>query len=570
MRNRFKTNKVFLKIFLVTALAVVISVTSCLLFILSYFRSNFQNLLFERTQDSVLKMTDQVSNNLEELSSLGQIIAFDDSVQSTLIKTNSPEGVFDYFSTVQAGKQVLKKYANLRSDIVYDIVLVNKNGQILEMDNNYVNLFNSDNYSQVKSDRTGFIPPQNYTYNVNIGHWNIVSHVSNVYSKKDFSFIGKIVIVANNNSVIENLLTFESNSGINLALYDPDGKLFYSSDNTRDFQNEYRNSPSSHDFYFKQNLSLKDWYVVCSVSGNIINNNINNTYRMIFFILLMVLIILMIIIYSLVLNITNPLYKLIEGMRRVSRGERRVSLSINTNDEIEEVSHVFNEMVRNVETSTQELLESQVKENEAKIRMLIYQINPHFIYNTLNCVICLARKNDNEGIISLMRTFITLLRGVISTDTNSFEFIKDEMEYINNYVDVLKYSYNNIPSVTWDVDQDLMENRILKQILYPLVENSIFHGILPVEHPCRLTVSIKHEGDAIRVTVADNGRGMTDEEFGRLKEDFIVNEAVDGKHIGLQNINKRLMLIFGPKSALSVKSRIGEGTEISFSYIKKL
>lgn len=570
MRNRFKTNKVFLKIFLVTALAVVISVTSCLLFILSYFRSNFQNLLFERTQESVLKMTDQVSNNLEELVSLGQIIAFDDTVQSTLIRTNSPEGVYDYFSTIQAGKQVLKKYVNLRSDIVYDIVLVNKNGQILEMDNNYDNLFNSDNYSLLKSDRNGFIPSQDYTYNVHIGYWNIVSYVSNVYSKKDYSFIGKIVIVANDNSVMENLLTFEKNSGINLALYDPNGKLFYSSDATRDFENEYRNSPASSDFYFKQNLSLNDWYVVCSVSGNIINNNINNTYRMLFLILLMVLIMLMVIIYSLVLNITNPLYKLIEGMRRVSRGERRVSLSINTNDEIEEVSHVFNEMVRSVETSTQELLESQVKENEAKIRMLIYQINPHFIYNTLNCVICLARKKDDEGIISLTRTFITLLRGVISTDTNSFEAIKDEMEYINNYVNVLKYSYNNIPSVTWDVDQDLMEDRILKQILYPLVENSIFHGILPVEHPCSLTVSIKHYGDAIRVTVADDGRGMTDDEICKLKEDFMVKEAVDGKHIGLQNINKRLMLIFGPKSALSIKSRFGEGTEISFSYIKKL
>ena len=570
MRNRFKTNKVFLKIFMATALAVVISVTSCLLFILSYFRSNFQNLLFERTQDSVLKMTDQVSNNLEELSSLGQIIAFDDSVQSTLIKTNSSNGVYNYFSTVQAGKLVLKKYANLRSDIVYDVVLVNKNGQILEMDNNYNNLFNSSNYSMLKTDKNGFIPPQKYTYNVNIGYWNIVSYVTNVYSKQDYSFIGKIVIVAKNDAVIENLLTFEENSGINLALYDPNGKLFYSSDYSRDFENEYKNSPISHDFYFKQNLSLANWYVICSVSGNIINNNINNTYRMIFFILLMILILLMVIIYSMVLNITNPLYKLIEGMRRVSRGERRVSLSINTGDEIEEVSHVFNEMVQNVETSTRELLESQVKENEAKIRMLIYQINPHFIYNTLNCVICLARKNDDEGIISLIRTFITLLRGVISTDTNSFAFIKDEMEYINNYVNVLKYSYNNIPTVEWDVDQDLMEEKILKQILYPLVENSIFHGILPVEHPSKLMVSIKHDGDVIRVTVADNGRGMNEDELEKLKVDFMVSEAVDGRHIGLQNINKRLMLIFGPMSALSIKSRFGEGTEISFSYIKKL
>jgi len=569
MRNIIKTNKVFIKIFMVTALAVIISVTICLLFILSYFRSSFQNLLFERTQDSVLKMTDQVSNNLDELSSLGQIIAFDDIVQSTLIKTDSEEGVYDYYSTIQTGKQVLKKYTNLRSDIVYDIVLVNKSGKILEMDNNYNNLFKTKDYGIIYSDKSGFVSPQSFTYNINIGKWQVISYVTNVYSKKDYSFIGKIVIVANEKAVIEDLLSFDKNTGIDLALYNSDGRLFYSSDYSRDFENEYKNSPRSRDFYFKENLSIRNWFVICRVSGNIINDNINNTYRMIFLILLMILLLLMIIIYSLVRNITDPLYKLIQGMRRVSRGERKVSLSINTGDEIEEVSHVFNEMVRNVETSTQELLESQVKENEARIRMLIYQINPHFIYNTLNCVICLARKNDDEGIISLMRTFITLLRGVISTDTNSFVFIKDEMDYINNYVNVLKYSYNNIPSVEWDVDPDLLEDKILKQILYPLVENSIFHGILPVEHSCRLTVSIKHDGGSIRVAVADNGRGMNSDELERMQENFIVSEAVDGKHIGLQNINKRLMLIFGVKSALSIKSSFGEGTEISFSYPKE-
>ena len=520
-------------------------------------------------------MAEQVSNNLEELVSLGQIIAFDDTVQRTLIRTNAPDGVYNYFSTIQTGKQALKKYAALRSDLVYDIVLVNKNGQVLEMDNNYDELFRSKDYAIIKSGKNGFIPLQVYAYNVNIGYWHIISYASDVYSKTDYSYIGKIVIVAKQKAVIEDLLSFEKNSGISLALYNSDGKLFYSTDDTRDFENEYKNSRVSRDYYFKKDLSLGDWFVICSVSGNIINDNINNTYRMILLVLMMILLILMIIIYSLVLNITNPLYKLIEGMRRVSRGERTVSLSINTGDEIEEVSHVFNEMVRNVETSTQELLESQVKENEARIRMLIYQINPHFIYNTLNCVICLARKNDDEGIISLTRTFITLLRGVISTDTDSFAVIQDEMDYINNYVNVLKYSYNNIPSIEWDVDNELLTENIIKQILYPLVENSIFHGILPVDHPGSLKVSIKCDGDSIRVVVADNGRGMNADELQKLQEHYMASEAVDGKHIGLQNINKRLMLIFGDASALSIKSRFSEGTEISFRYprnsnIKKL
>jgi two-component system sensor histidine kinase YesM len=567
MRRKIRANKVFLKIFLVTALAVIISVVSCLVFILTYFRSNFQDLLFERSRDSVLKMTEQVSNNLEELVSLGQIIAFDDSVQKTLLTAKKTDNVYNYYSTIQTGKLALKKYVTLRSDIVYDIVLINKNDEILEMDNTYEALFKTDDYSIVHSKENGFIPVHKFTYNVNIGYWQVISYVCNVYSKDDYSYIGKIVILAKNQSAIEDLLSFDKNTGIDLGLYNSNGKLFYSTDYTRDLKNEIKNSGKSRDYYITENLSITGWNIICSVSGNLINSSINNTYRLIFIILVLVLIFMMIIIYSLVFNITNPLYKLIGGMRRVSNGERRVSLSIHTGDEIEEVSHVFNEMVHDIETRTQELLESQNKENETKIRMLIYQINPHFIYNTLNCVICLARMNDDEGIISLTRTFITLLRGVISTDTNSYTVIQDEISYIDNYVKVLQYSYNNIPFIKWEVDEELLANEILKQTLYPLVENSIFHGILPVDHPSELTVSIKKSaGDLIAVTVADNGRGMNADEVEKLREQLLIGESVDGKHIGLQNINNRLKLIYGDASAISIESRFGEGTVMSFSY----
>jgi two-component system, sensor histidine kinase YesM len=567
VRRKIRANKVFLKIFLVTALAVIISVISCLVFILTYFRSNFQDLLFERSRDSVLKMTEQVSNNLEELASLGQIIAFDDSVQKTLITAKKSDDAFDYYSTIQAGKQALKKYVTLRSDMVYDIVLINKNNETLEMNNTYDALFKTEDYSILNSKESGFVPLHLFTYNVNIGYWRVISYVCNVYSKDDYSYIGKIIILAKDQSVIEDLLYFDKNTGINLGLYNSVGKLFYSTDNTRDFRNEYENSDKSRDYYITENLSIAGWNIICCVSGNLINDSINNTYRLIFIILVLVLIFMMIIIYSLVYNITNPLYKLIGGMRRVSGGERSVSVSIHTGDEIEEVSHVFNEMVHDIETRTQELLESQNKENETKIRMLIYQINPHFIYNTLNCVICLARMNDNEGIISLTRTFITLLRGVISTDTNSYTVIQDEISYIDNYIKVLRYSYNNIPFIKWEVDEELLTNEILKQTLYPLVENSIFHGILPVEHPSELAVSIKKwEGDLILVTVADNGRGMNADEVEKLRDQLLIGESVDGKHIGLQNINNRLKLIYGEASAISVESHFGEGTIMSFSY----
>lgn len=567
MLKEIKTSKVFIKIFLVTALAVSISVIGCLLFTLTYFRSNFQDLLFDRSRESVLKMTDQVSNNLEKLISFGQIVAFNDVVQKTLISTESMDNVYSHFSTIQTCKRTLKEYVNLRSDILYDIVLVNKNGEILEMDNTYHDLLETEDYSIIRSeDKSGFIPLHLFTYNINIGYWRVFSYAFNVYSTDDYSYIGKMIIFAKNDPIIGDLLYFDKDSGIDLALYNKNGQLFYSSDYSRDFEQEYQTSHGGRDYYFREKLTMNDWEVVCSVSGSFINDSINRTYRIVLFVLFLVLIILMIIIYKVVLNITNPLYMMVDGMRRVSKGEREVKLDIRTGDEIEEVSHVFNEMVNDIEISTRELLESQKKENEAKIKMLIYQINPHFIYNTLNCVICLARKNDNKGIISLTRTFITLLRGVIRTDTDSFSTIREEIDYIDNYVNVLRYSYHNIPTVTWDVNQELLTGKILKQILYPIVENSIFHGILPMDGLRELVVSIKRVGDLIQVTVADNGRGMNINEIKKLQDHLSTREKTDGNHIGLQNVNNRLKLIFGEMSAISIESHFGEGTKITFSY----
>lgn len=568
MLKKIKTNKVFIKIFLVTALAVIISVLGCLLFTLTYFRSNFQDLLFERSKESVLKMTDQVSNNLEKLVSFGPIIAFDDVVQKTLAsKESMDDNVYSYFSTIQTCKRTLKEYINLRSDILYDIILLNRNGEILEMDNTYDDLLDTEEYSIIFSEnRSGFIPSHKFTYNVNIGYWQVIPYVFNVYSTEDYSYIGKTIILAKYDQIIGDLLHFDENSGIDLALFNENGRLFYSSDYSRDFKEEYLNSHGGRDYYFKEKLFMNDWEVICCVSGALINDNINRTYRIVFIVLFFVLIILMIIIYNVVLSLMNPLYMMVDGMRRVSSGEHGVKLDIRTGDEIEEVSHVFNDMVSDIEISTREMLESQKKENEAKIKMLICQINPHFVYNTLNCVICLARKNDNEGIISLTKTFITLLRSVIRVDTDIFTTIYEEKNYIDNYVDVLRYSYHSIPNITWNIDQELLTGRILKQTLYPLVENSIFHGILPTDGQHELIVSIKREGDLIKVMVADNGRGMNNNEIKDLQECLAAPEKTDGNHIGLQNVNNRLRLVFGEMSAISIESYFGEGTKISFSY----
>ena len=169
-------------------------------------------------------------------------------------------------------------------------------------------------------------------------------------------------------------------------------------------------------------------------------------------------------------------------------------------------------MVKSINEHTEKLLLSEKKQYDSQLKMLSYQLNPHFIYNTLNAVICLARKQDYQEIIRLTRSFIQLLRSLLLTDLQAMASVEEEKEYICRYVEVLQICYKNIPNIKWEIDETLLSRQIPRMILYPLVENSIFHGIIPSNTSSLLRIVIAQKDDRINITVEDDGVGCTEEE----------------------------------------------------------
>ena len=163
---------------------------------------------------------------------------------------------------------------------------------------------------------------------------------------------------------------------------------------------------------------------------------------------------------------------------------------------------------------------------------------------------------------------IELLRSTLKGDVEAHATVLEEKEYIDRYIDVLRYSYRNIPEINWQIDEGLENEKILKQILYPLVENSVFHGILSMEEEGEISIIIERNGDYIEVTEYDNGRGMTAEQLEALRGTLhnVTKEIIAGEHIGLQNVNNRLNVVYGPESRICIESRMGKGTLIRFRY----
>ena len=238
-------------------------------------------------------------------------------------------------------------------------------------------------------------------------------------------------------------------------------------------------------------------------------------------------------------------------------------------DELTELTEIFNTMQSDIKALIVQNEESHKKERELQFKYYMSKINPHFVYNSLNCVIYLVRKQQYQDIISFIRSLISILKRNVATVDTSVT-IKEEEEYLLHYFDILKYQYNDTISLALNISEELEDLRIASMIQYPLVENSVFHGIAPLGREGLVQVRIDEEGGVVRFCVSDNGVGMTEE---RLKE--IVEYIEDSGpvnfygNIGLKNVSDRLKLLYHSCSGLKFASEREGGTTITFAIAKE-
>ena len=259
-------------------------------------------------------------------------------------------------------------------------------------------------------------------------------------------------------------------------------------------------------------------------------------------------------------RISNFKYK----MEKVARGNLDVSMSIRGGDEIAALGKGFNNMISDLKQYINESVKNEKIKKEMEINLLISQINPHLIYNTLNSVIYLAKENKNKDIVKMVEAFISLLQDSIKIgDEGIFATIKQEIESIENYCLIQKYRYPGRFQVVWDIDKDLFTFKVPKTIIQPLVENSLFHGICPGERQGTISIVIEKTGDYIRIVVGDNGEGM---DSGYL-ENIFANNTNDGENpsvrsIGLSNIQERIRYFYGTDGSIEIESTPGKGTSV--------
>lgn len=547
--------KLFRKIFLVMLVSIVscVLVTSGVIYL--YMKPVIENSLVEKKKNTLRNLSRQEINILEEVVTYARNITFDDTVQGFL-KARPKEESYEYYAGILTMERKLKEYCMVYGSLIRDIFVADEEGKALETVNTYGNIKENENYRKffLEGSEAGFTSGFEQDYYGVIGKKDTVAFVNPVYDKNGIkNEIGKLIVLLDMDKMDTRLVTDED---IYLKIAASDGAVI--------FDHLTANGPAGKGY--AEEIDIDGWKVTYEIDMTEITDVMGKMSGLVIMIITVILCSVSFLTLSLLGRLIAPLDTLISGMRHVSGGSRKEHIEIHTGDECEDAANVFNEMVESIDLHTKELIQSEKKQFDLQIKTLSYQLNPHFIYNTLNAIICLARRHKDEEIIELTRAFIGLLQLLLRTDLQAMTAVEKEMEYINNYVNVLQICYRNVPDITWEVQEGLRSQKIPRMILYPLVENSVFHGIIPSEREGCIRIAITERDGRICVTVSDNGVGCTREQLEEIRS-WIGSERVED-HVGLSNVNQRIRLIYDEEQPLTVSGKEGEGMVISFSFQK--
>ena len=277
-----------------------------------------------------------------------------------------------------------------------------------------------------------------------------------------------------------------------------------------------------------------------------------------------VLILVIILSYYIPRSITMPITRISKVTDQVAKGNLSVRAAAESGAEARMLSDSLNAMIDKINELLDQVTTEQVRLRKAEFELLQAQINPHFLYNTLDTIVWLAEAGDQKRVVSMVGNLSDFFRTSLNQGKDIIS-IREELAHVRSYLEIQQVRYQDILRYEITEPEDLYEYKIPKITIQPLVENALYHGIKNKRGQGTITVTGKRNENGFVLYVRDNGIGMTQE---RLKEvrAGIQKLSYTGKEIyGLYNVNERIRLNFGETYGISIESTYGEGTCVSIS-----
>lgn len=560
-------------IFVLTASLVLFAVITVTVISLNFTRSS----IFENTVTYNRQLTGQVNADIDSY------ISYMENISSMLAENLDVKKYLfgEGEEADEAGVQLLSQFSTVLSsrEDIYNLGILQKNGKALLNEgksrlNTYVDMEKQEWYRRAVENRDSFYLSSAHVQHMIQGERPWVITLSR-YIPDPMNKEGGVLFVDLNYSAIRKLCD-DSSVGKKgyIFILDEDGNIVYHPQQQQlynELQTEYidevmncqtdvlnMGDGDSARLYTISRSDTTGWTVVsCSYISELLKKS--GEAQIIYMLMAVVLVAIALLISSFMAkSITQPILKLQSSMALIQKGDFRAgNVEVESRNEIGSLTETFNVMTLRI----QELMEQNINEQKAKrkseMKALQSQINPHFLYNTLDSIIWMAESGKNEEVVLMTASLARLLRQNISNEEEEIS-IFDEVEYCRNYLTIQKMRYKDKLEFRIDVAPEITSCQIIKLVLQPLIENAIYHGLKYKESKGLLELIGYAAGEDIIFEIRDNGVGMDEETLNHIFERHTVNYRSNG--VGVYNVERRIKLTYGQEYGITYKSRSGEGT----------
>jgi len=391
------------------------------------------------------------------------------------------------------------------------------------------------------------------------------------YYIDNIKYRGILVVDLNFSSISTLAGTTDLGSGGHLIILDDDGSLVYS-DNLECTNNECETLKIAEEIIFGGRIIEVDgismyanvnilsdtrWRLATFINIDIIDQTMNNNLIITGIILVSTLVIAMLSSTIISRRISSPINKLKDHMQKIEKGDYYHKIDISGQKEVIVLAHSFNSMIEEIKTLMEKVIVEQNEKRKTEFRALQNQINPHFLYNTLDSIVYLSENKMNEKVIKMVVALSKFFRISISRGKNII-LLKEEIEHAKNYLLIQQIRYDDKFNFEFIIDDEVLDFKVVKLSLQPIIENAIYHGINTENGSGKVIIRAFKSDDKLILEVEDDGYGIPEDKIEEMYHS--IKFESDNKSVGLRNVYQRLKIYHGDEVEFKIISELDEKT----------
>jgi len=525
----------------------------------------FSNILIEQSLHSAKTSTENsgkyINAYIDKIYDISSLMVNDDKLMDYIANDNEyqKDKILDDINNIIENDEFIKSIIIVTHD---GRIISNEDSLTMEMSND---MMDKSWYKNATSAMPYLSATRMNEFTMDKDTW--VISISTEIVDENNNNLGVMLIDIDYRFVEEHLLKMESNEDVEVFIFDCEDCLVYHEDTSYFLDGEKQEclvhsmmdnaefNKDTNTATYKYTIEKANWVLTSVTTLTQLDTMRRNLIRDILFVSLGLILLVVLASNLLARRITLPIKKLELAMEKDESEEVEIEKGIAYCDEVKSLTHHYNNMIQRVNELQEENIKKERKVRESEIAALTSQINPHFLYNTLDTILWMAEYKDTEGVVDMIKALGQFFRLSLSGGA-SHVTIKDEIQHVKEYLYIQKKRYGDMLTYSFDLDESIMDIEVPKIILQPIVENAIYHGIKELDNPGHINIKSVIDEGFIKFIISDNYVGF---DVNKLNEQ---SDRLKLSGVGIKNVDERLKLHFCEKCGVKIDSEVGVGTTV--------